>query len=124
LADGQRDAGLAAAGEAFRGLTGLGARQDADRVAARLREHGAAVPRVWRGGRRGYGQQLSPREIDVVRLLAAGQTRRQIAEALFRSPKTVDEQLRSAMRKLGVTSRTALAAIAAEADVTGGNRPK
>jgi DNA-binding CsgD family transcriptional regulator len=121
LADGQRDAGLAAAGEAFRELTGLGARPQADRVAALLREHGAGVPRVWRGGRRGYGQQLSPRETDVVRLLAAGQTRRQIAETLFRSPKTVDEQLRSAMRKLGVTSRTALAAIAVEADVTGGS---
>ncbi|MEU8661966.1 histidine kinase, partial [Actinoplanes philippinensis] len=35
----------------------LGARGDADRVAQRLREHGAEVPRLWRGGRRGYGDQ-------------------------------------------------------------------
>ncbi|WP_329363288.1 helix-turn-helix transcriptional regulator [Streptomyces sp. NBC_01483] len=62
-----------------------------------------------RGGRRGYGNQLSPRESEVVRLMLQGLTNRQIAAELSRSPSTVTAQLKSAMRKYGVTSRTALA---------------
>ncbi|MFE2738060.1 AAA family ATPase [Streptomyces sp. NPDC059349] len=62
-----------------------------------------------RGGRRGYGNQLSPRELEVVRLMLQGLTNRQIAAELSRSPSTVTAQLKSAMRKYGVTSRTALA---------------
>ncbi|MEU1203638.1 AAA family ATPase [Streptomyces sp. NPDC005813] len=62
-----------------------------------------------RGGRRGYGNQLSPREWEVVRLMLQGLTNRQIAFELSRSPSTVTAQLKSAMRKYGVTSRTALA---------------
>ncbi|MFI1096095.1 ATP-binding protein [Streptomyces sp. NPDC020917] len=65
--------------------------------------------RALTGGGRGYGDQLSPRELEVVRLVAEGMTNRQIAQALSRSPKTVATQLNSAMRKRGVTSRTALA---------------
>ena len=45
----------------------------------------------------------------MVRLVAAGRSNRQIADALSRSPKTVATQLNSAMRKLDVPSRTALA---------------
>ncbi|MET9475438.1 LuxR C-terminal-related transcriptional regulator, partial [Streptomyces sp. NPDC002922] len=62
-----------------------------------------------RGGRRGYGNQLSPREVEVVRLMLQGLTNRQIAVELSRSPSTVAAQLKSAMRKYGVASRTALA---------------
>ena len=95
----------------------LGARGEADRVAQRLREHGAEVPRLWRGGRKGYGDRLSPRELDVVRLVVAGKTNREISRILAKSPATVDQQLRSAMRKLHVTTRTALAVKAVEAGV-------
>ncbi|MEV4350167.1 AAA family ATPase [Actinoplanes sp. NPDC049596] len=95
----------------------LGARGDADRIAQRLREHGAEVPRLWRGGRRGYGDQLSPRELDVVQLIVAGKTNREISRILAKSPATVDQQLRAAMRKLKVSSRTALAVKAVEAGV-------
>jgi DNA-binding CsgD family transcriptional regulator len=80
-----------------------------------LREHGMKAWSGWRGGRRGYGDQLSPRELEVVRLVVAGRTTREIAGDLCRSPDTVYTQLRSAMRKLGVSSRTALAVHAAEA---------
>ncbi|MER5603699.1 LuxR C-terminal-related transcriptional regulator, partial [Streptomyces sp. NPDC002265] len=68
-----------------------------------------------RGGRRGYGNQLSPRELEVVRLVVHGLTNRQIAAELMRSPSTVTAQLKSAMRKYGVTSRTALAVHVAQA---------
>ncbi len=58
---------------------------------------------------------LSPRELEVVRLVVAGRTNRQISEILAKSPATVDQQLRSAMRKVEVTSRTALAVKVTEA---------
>jgi DNA-binding CsgD family transcriptional regulator len=96
-------------------LRDLGARWDADRVAQVLRSHGVDVARAWRGGRRGYGDQLSPRELEVARLVAQGLTNRQVAEALFLSPRTVDRHLSAAMRKFGVASRTALA-VAVSAD--------
>jgi DNA-binding CsgD family transcriptional regulator/tetratricopeptide (TPR) repeat protein len=95
----------------------LGARGDADRVARRLRDLGADVPRLWRGGRRGYGDSLSPRELEVVRLVVEGHTNREIGRILAKSPATVDQQLRAAMRKLKVTSRTALAVMAVETGV-------
>jgi DNA-binding CsgD family transcriptional regulator len=98
------------------GLHDLGARWDADRVARRLRQLGVEVARVWRGGRRGYGNALSPRELEVARLVAQGLTNRQVAEALFLSPRTVDRHLSAVMRKLDVHSRTAVALAMAEAD--------
>lgn len=109
LATGQEQAGLSQLAATFQALRDLGARGDADRVAQRLREHGVEVRREWRRGRRGYGDRLSPRELDVVRLVATGATNREVATALSRSPKTVAGQLSSAMRKLGTTSRTELA---------------
>jgi len=69
------------------------------------------------GGRPGYGNRLSPRERDVVGLLLEGLTNREIAGALSRSPSTVAAQLKSAMRKFGVTSRTALAVSVAQAGI-------
>jgi DNA-binding NarL/FixJ family response regulator len=68
-----------------------------------------AAWKAQQGGRPGYGNQLSPRESDVVALLLQGFTNREIAAALSRSPNTVAAQLKSAMRKFGVTTRTALA---------------
>jgi DNA-binding CsgD family transcriptional regulator/tetratricopeptide (TPR) repeat protein len=101
----------------FQGLSALGARGDAGRVAGRLRECGVDARREWRRGRRGYGDQLSPRELDVVRLVATGATNREVAAALCRSPKTVAGQLSSAMRKLGASSRTEVAVAALRAGI-------
>jgi DNA-binding CsgD family transcriptional regulator/tetratricopeptide (TPR) repeat protein len=108
---------------AFRALSDLGARGDADRVAVVLRDHGVDTRRHWRRGRRGYGDQLSPREFEVVRLLVTGRTNREIAEALSRSPKTVAGQLSSAMRKLNVNSRTALAVAAVDTGIVPADTP-
>jgi DNA-binding CsgD family transcriptional regulator len=112
----QTPAGLHLLTAAFRGFAELGARTDADRVAVSLAAHGAQPRRSWRSGRRGRrgsGGELSPRELEVVRLVAAGHTNREIAAALSRSPHTVGKQLHAAMRKLGVNSRTTLAVAAA-----------
>jgi DNA-binding CsgD family transcriptional regulator len=115
LAAGRPEAGLALLAEVLGQLSRLDAAGDADRVAGVLREHGVAARRVWRGGQRGYGRDLSPREREVVQLMLTGLTNPQIARSLSRSAKTVAAQLNSAMRKFGVTSRTALAVKAVEA---------
>ncbi|MGH6914221.1 MAG: helix-turn-helix domain-containing protein [Geminicoccales bacterium] len=51
---------------------------------------------------------LSAREQDVLRLAAAGRTDREIANALFLSPRTVNAHLRNMFRKADVTNRTEL----------------
>jgi DNA-binding CsgD family transcriptional regulator/tetratricopeptide (TPR) repeat protein len=114
LAAGDHEAAVRQLRSVERGLRTLGARWDADRVARALREHGIEVDRVWRGGRRGYGRELSPRELEVARLVAEGLTNRQVAEALFLSPRTVERHLGAAMRKLGISGRATLARLAAE----------
>jgi DNA-binding NarL/FixJ family response regulator len=56
-----------------------------------------------------YPDGLTPREVEVLRLLAAGLSYAQIAEQLVISPRTVDGHLRSIYSKLGVSSRMAAA---------------
>src|SRR5262249_43479645 len=53
---------------------------------------------------------LTPQEVAVSRLVAAGLTNHQVAQELFLSPKTVEYHLGHIFTKLGVTSRTQLAA--------------
>jgi DNA-binding CsgD family transcriptional regulator len=51
---------------------------------------------------------LTAREKEVFRLVAAGQSNREIAEALFLSIRTVEKHRQSAMRKLGLSRREEL----------------
>ncbi|MGW0811154.1 helix-turn-helix transcriptional regulator [Nonomuraea sp. NPDC002799] len=108
LGSGAGERGLAVLSDVQQRLQDLGARWDADRVAHLLRGHGVEVSRPWRGGRKGYGDRLSPRELEIVNLLALGWTNKRIAESLQLSPRTVERHLSAAMRKVGVASRTAL----------------
>ena len=50
---------------------------------------------------------LTAREVEVLKLVAAGLMNRQIAERLAVSTRTVDAHLRSIYAKLGVKSRSA-----------------
>ncbi|WP_212911878.1 helix-turn-helix transcriptional regulator [Streptomyces sp. TS71-3] len=55
---------------------------------------------------------LTSRERDVLRLVAAGRTNRQIAEELFISPKTASVHVSNILAKLGVSGRGEAAALA------------
>jgi non-specific serine/threonine protein kinase len=57
-------------------------------------------------------QVLSRRETEVLRLVAAGHTDREIADVLFISRRTVTTHVTSILNKLGVSSRTAATALA------------
>ena len=50
-------------------------------------------------------EQLSPQEMQIVQLAAAGFTNREIGQQLYVSPRTVSSHLYHAFPKLGVTSR-------------------
>jgi DNA-binding CsgD family transcriptional regulator len=108
LASGQ-DKGAALLLGALEAFDELQASWDVGRVRAQLKAEGVALPSPWRGGRRAYGDELSPREAEVARLAGSGLKNRQIAEVLFISPRTVEAHVASAMRKVDVKSRYALA---------------
>ena len=57
---------------------------------------------------------LTPRELQVLRLVAAGKTNKAVAAELFLSEKTVDRHLSNIYDKLDVTSRAAATAFAYE----------
>ncbi|GAA1242794.1 LuxR family transcriptional regulator [Pseudonocardia aurantiaca] len=94
---------LRAAVEAFEGL---GARPWADRARAELRATGETRT-VARPGPDVLAD-LTPQEMQVVRLAAAGLSNRDIGAQLFLSPRTVGYHLYKAFPKLGVASRAQL----------------
>lgn len=57
---------------------------------------------------------LTLREVEILRLVAAGMTNRQTAERLGLSIRTVDAHLRSIYAKLGIKSRSAATRYAVE----------
>jgi DNA-binding NarL/FixJ family response regulator len=57
---------------------------------------------------------LSEREIEVLRLVAAGMTNHAIAAQLYISERTVHRHVSNIFTKIGVNSRTAAAAYAAQ----------
>jgi DNA-binding CsgD family transcriptional regulator len=82
--------------------------------ALRLIEH--ARPELYAAGgrprpstRRG-AEVLTASELRVAHLAGRGQTNREIAQALFVTPKTVEMHLGNAYRKLGIRSRHQLSA--------------
>ena len=90
----------------FRGaretLTDLGARPELVALEAAVRPDGED------------GHGLSDREREVLRLVATGQSNREIAAALVLSEHTVARHLQNIYAKLGVSSRTAAGAFAHE----------
>jgi len=90
--------------EAARGVfQELGADPDVDRVGSLT---APGVPRDTHG--------LSPRELEVLRLLVSGETNKVIAAALVLSERTIDRHVSNIYAKLGVSSRAAATAYAYE----------
>src|SRR6266542_2339016 len=52
---------------------------------------------------------LTPQELQIARFVSEGLSNRQVAAQLFLSPRTIDFHLRNVYRKVGISSRTALA---------------
>jgi DNA-binding NarL/FixJ family response regulator len=75
----------------------------------RLEPHGK-TPASARPADRGVDGMLTPRELDVARLVASGGTNRRIAQALNVSVKSVEKTLSSIYEKLAITSRSQLTA--------------
>jgi DNA-binding CsgD family transcriptional regulator len=85
---------------------------------ARLSDRQVSAAAAARGGGRPRGAARDPlagltdREAEVLRLLAAGQTNKEIGATLFIAPKTASVHVSNILAKLGAASRTEAAAIA------------
>jgi len=66
---------------------------------------------------------LTAREAEVLRLVAAGHTNKEVAAALYLSDKTIARHLSNIFTKTGVTSRTAATAFAFEHHLMGAEPP-
>ena len=82
----------------------LGARPWAQRAANELRATGITIGRPEVTG----PEALSPQQLEIARLAAAGLSNKEIGERLFLSPRTVGSHLYQIFPKLGITSRAAL----------------
>jgi DNA-binding CsgD family transcriptional regulator len=101
---------------AYRAARRLRARPLATVAAEELARLGEQVdPRL---GRRAASELehagLSRRELEVLRLVSVGRTNREIAKALFVSPRTIDMHVRNVLIKLSCRSRTEATHRAAE----------
>ncbi|MFG2884413.1 AAA family ATPase [Streptomyces sp. NPDC048297] len=94
----------------------LGARPLADAVARLAQRARLTLTRAPRGALApadpAEALGLTSRERDVLRLVSAGRTNRQIAEELFISPKTASVHVSNILAKLGVSGRGEAAAVA------------
>jgi DNA-binding NarL/FixJ family response regulator len=122
--------------EAYEGACRLGARPLRESIAALATRARVALPVVvgpvvapasedGSGGVAGSSDRglaaygLSDREVEVLRLLAAGRTNRQIGQALFISESTAGVHVSHILTKLRVTGRVEAATIAARIGLTG-----
>jgi len=111
---GREDLALREARSAEAALAEVGAALEARRATALLRQLGAPP------SRRGNGELtfgLSPRELEVLGLVAQGLSNQRIAEALVLSEHTVRRHVANILKKMGASSRTAAVALAARADL-------
>jgi len=95
-------------------LDRLGARPAAKLLRRALHARGASVPRGLRLSTRANPGELTARELEVLRLVAAGRRNADVAAELVLSPRTVDHHVSAILRKLQVRTRGEAAVAAAE----------
>jgi LuxR family transcriptional regulator, maltose regulon positive regulatory protein len=113
LALGQREAAAREARAALRETEALGAELERER-ARNVLEEAEASPAEEERARRGG---LTRRELEVLRLVAEGLSDGQIAARLVVSEHTVHRHVANVRNKLGVSSRSAAVARAAQDDL-------
>jgi DNA-binding CsgD family transcriptional regulator/tetratricopeptide (TPR) repeat protein len=102
-------------------LHALGARATVARLTQRLRQSGVrGLPRGPRATTAANPARLTPREVEVVGLVALGLRDSEIAERLFLSEKTVGHHVSAVLRKLGVPNRGQAALEAARLGLAAG----
>jgi DNA-binding CsgD family transcriptional regulator/tetratricopeptide (TPR) repeat protein len=101
--------------EALAVLDGLGARPAVAMVRRRLRDLGVTrLPRRPQPGTLANPAGLTDRQLEILRLVAAGLSNAEIAARLVVSTRTVDHHVSAILAKLGVPTRREAAARAAE----------
>jgi DNA-binding CsgD family transcriptional regulator len=76
-----------------------------------------------RAGRVPLPGGLTEREVDVLRLVVRGQSDREISDALFISPRTVNAHMRNMLNKTGSSNRTELSIWAFEHGLVSRDEP-
>ncbi len=112
---GQRAAAREHLAEALDLAARCGARPLAARVREELNAAGARPRRDWRRG----VESLTPTELRVARLAAAGRTNREIAQTLYVTVKTVEGHLARVYAKLEINGRPQLAMVLGEENPRG-----
>jgi DNA-binding CsgD family transcriptional regulator len=109
-ASGERDRAVEELQVAHAQLSDCGALHYCHEAARELRQLGHVVrhARDARAGESPVGA-LTPRELEVIELVANGKTNRQIADELFLSVRTIDSHVSRIFEKLDVNSRAAAA---------------
>ncbi|ALG07080.1 hypothetical protein AOZ06_09210 [Kibdelosporangium phytohabitans] len=117
LADGDREHAAEQLGSAYETAGRLGARPLREAVADLAQRSRISLP-----GREPVAEpssDLTPRELSVLQLVAAGLTNKQVGERLYISQKTASVHLSRAMAKLGAANRTEVVSIAHERGLIG-----
>ncbi len=100
---GRREGATEQAHRAHEALHGMQAQREAQRAGALVSELARVVPRE-------AGTVLTPRELDVLKLVAQGLSNPEIAQHLILSEHTVHRHLANILLKLNLSSRAAAAA--------------
>jgi DNA-binding CsgD family transcriptional regulator len=121
LADSDREGSVGAFTDAAALAEEVGAKTQQRLAARELRRLGV---RAWRRGPQTRGEGLaglSPRELEIARLVAGGASNREVAQSFLISPRTVERHMTNVLTKLDLRNRTELAAFMRSAPAVRGS---
>ena len=121
LAHSDREGSVRAFTDAAALAEEVGAKTQGRLAAQELRRLGV---RAWHRGPEAHGEGiagLSPREVEIARLVAGGASNREVAQSFLISPRTVERHITNVLAKLGLRNRTELASFMRSAPVVRGS---